>query len=110
MNREDLDARNRAAIRKHWRDLGDRGGDPPPGLLAELAEIADAHALGYAQECLRAIDTAREIAVDIENARTVGEFLAGLRRAREPDQPAAPPPAEPAPVPRRRAPARKAVK
>ncbi|MGH3190009.1 MAG: hypothetical protein ACRDOL_22640 [Streptosporangiaceae bacterium] len=46
MNREQLDQRNAAAIRRHWRTLTDNGGTPPQQLLEDLAAIADLHAQG----------------------------------------------------------------
>jgi len=44
VTRDDLDARNAAAIRRHWRDLVDLGGQPSAALLDDLAAVADEHA------------------------------------------------------------------
>jgi hypothetical protein len=45
MDRDQLDVRNTAAIRRHWRTLTDNGGVPPRALLDQLAEIAHEHAM-----------------------------------------------------------------
>jgi hypothetical protein len=44
MKRDDLDARNWAIVRKHWRRLMDNSQEPPPGMLDDLAAVADEHA------------------------------------------------------------------
>lgn len=44
MTREQLDQRNTAAIRRHYRTLTDTGGTPPQALLDDLAATADQHA------------------------------------------------------------------
>lgn len=39
-----LEAEFAAVLIRHWRDLSDRGGQPGPALLADLAAIAGHHA------------------------------------------------------------------
>ena len=46
MNREQLDARHTAVIRRHWRALMDSGGTPPAALLDDLAACHGEHAAG----------------------------------------------------------------
>lgn len=46
MNREQLDTKNAAAIRHHYRTLSDNSGQPPHQLLDDLAVIADEYAQG----------------------------------------------------------------
>ncbi|HTX49210.1 MAG TPA: hypothetical protein VME40_07455 [Caulobacteraceae bacterium] len=44
MDRKQLDQRNTATIRRHWRTLTDNGGQPPQQLLDDLAATAIQHA------------------------------------------------------------------
>jgi len=44
MNRATLNTRHAAAVTRYGRALVDNDGQPPAGLLAELAAIADEHA------------------------------------------------------------------
>jgi hypothetical protein len=43
VNRAELDERNGAVIRRHWRTLQDTGGQPSPALLDDLAGVAVAY-------------------------------------------------------------------
>ena len=45
MTRTDLDARHTAIMRKWARTLADRDGDPPRGLLDDLAELTAEYAI-----------------------------------------------------------------
>jgi len=45
MTRDDLDARHTAIMRKWARTLADRDGDPPRGLLDDLAELTAEYAI-----------------------------------------------------------------
>lgn len=58
MTRDELDARNTAAIRHHARSLADHDGRAPQALLDDLAAITD----DYAADC--AEDIARNLAKD----------------------------------------------
>jgi hypothetical protein len=42
--RDELDQAHAAAIRRHWRDMTDTGGQPNAALLDELAAVAYHHA------------------------------------------------------------------
>ncbi len=53
MNREQLDQRNTATIRRHWRTLTDNGGQPPQQLLDDLAETAGRHAIDETREAAK---------------------------------------------------------
>ncbi len=53
MNRDQLNDRNSAAIRRHARGLADSDGKPPLALLDDLAGIADEHGGGEVAQELR---------------------------------------------------------
>ena len=52
MNREQLDTRHTAVIRRHARGLGDSDGAPPRALLDELAQITEQYATEHAERVI----------------------------------------------------------